>query len=84
MALLIGLLLASLLGLGLGHRYGLLAVRAMKPSSDHKPQAAIVFTFIGLLVLHAIGSWPSPSLTEFCWTGAFLEISPALTRAGAA
>jgi len=81
MALLIGLLLASLLGLG--HHYGLLAVRAMKPSSDHKPQAAIVVTFIGLLVLHTIEILAFAVAYRICWAGALLEISPALTRAGA-
>ncbi|HEV7416634.1 MAG TPA: ion channel [Tianweitania sediminis] len=52
MALFIGFVLVSLLGLI--HHYGLLAVRAIKPSSDHRPRAAIIVTFIGLLALHTI------------------------------
>lgn len=52
MALLIGFVLVS--ALGIAHHYGLLAVRAMKPSSNDKPQAAIMVTFLGLLALHTL------------------------------
>jgi hypothetical protein len=52
MALLIGFLLVA--ALGVGHHYGLLAVRALKPSSDHQPTAAILVTFLGLLALHTL------------------------------
>lgn len=52
MALLIGLGLVS--ALGVAHHYGLLVVRAMKPNSKDKPNAAIIMTFLGLLVLHTI------------------------------
>lgn len=52
MAILIGLVLVSLLGLF--HHYGLLAVRALKPNADKRPQAAIIATFVGLVVLHTI------------------------------
>ena len=52
MALFIGFVLVSLLGIG--HHYGLLAVRAVKPRSDNKRGAAIVVTFLGLLVLHTV------------------------------
>ncbi len=52
MALFIGFVLVS--ALGIAHHYGLLAVRAMKPSSDGKPQGAIMVTFLGLLALHTL------------------------------
>ena len=52
MALLIGFLLVS--ALGLAHHYGLLAVRALKPGADDRPQAAIMVTFLGLLALHTL------------------------------
>ena len=52
MALLIGFVLVSLLGLC--HHYGLLAVRALKPNAESKPQASIILTFIGLLALHTV------------------------------
>ncbi len=52
MALLIGFVLVSLLGLC--HHYGLLAVRALKPSAESEPQASIILTFIGLLALHTV------------------------------
>lgn len=52
MALLIGFALVS--ALGIAHHYGLLAVRAMKPNSNDKPQAAIMVTFLGLLALHTL------------------------------
>ena len=52
MALLIGFVLVSVLGIA--HHYGLLAVRAMKPSSNERPQAAIVVAFLGLLALHTL------------------------------
>ncbi|WP_193335683.1 hypothetical protein [Devosia beringensis] len=52
MALLVGFLLVALLGIG--HHYGLLAVRALKPSSKHEPAAAILVTFLGLLALHTL------------------------------
>ena len=50
MALLLGFILIG--ALGIGHHYGLLAVRAMKPDSNARPQAAIMVTFLGLLALH--------------------------------
>jgi hypothetical protein len=52
LALLIGFVLVSLLGLC--HHYGLLAVRALKPSAESEPQASIILTFIGLLALHTV------------------------------
>ncbi|HEV7277886.1 MAG TPA: ion channel [Devosiaceae bacterium] len=52
MALLIGLVLVA--ALGVGHHYGLLAVRAVQPAADDKPQAAIMIAFLGLLALHTI------------------------------
>lgn len=52
MALLLGFLLVS--ALGVAHHYGLLAVRALKPNSDSKPQAAIIAAFVGLLALHTL------------------------------
>ncbi len=52
MALLIGFALVSLLGVA--HHYGLLAVRAIKPNPDAKPQAAIIGAFLGVLALHTL------------------------------
>ncbi|MFT6533800.1 MAG: hypothetical protein ACJASC_003365 [Limimaricola cinnabarinus] len=52
MALLIGFVLVS--ALGIAHHYGLLAVRAMKPNSDDRPQAAIMMAFLALLALHTL------------------------------
>lgn len=56
MALLIGLLLVS--ALGIGHHYGLLIVRAIKPDLvgrlDGRPQAAIMLAFLGLLALRTL------------------------------
>lgn len=52
MALLIGFLLVA--ALGVAHHYGLLAVRAIMPSSDGRPRAAIVTAFLGLLALHTL------------------------------
>ena len=52
MALLIGFLVVS--ALGVAHHYGLLAVRAVKPNSNHAPQAAIMVAFVGLLALHTL------------------------------
>ena len=52
MALLIGFVLVS--ALGIGHHYGLLAVRALKPSSSDRPGGAIIVTFLGLLALHTL------------------------------
>lgn len=56
MALLIGLLLVS--ALGIGHHYGLLIVRAIKPDPggrlDGRPQAAIMLAFLGLLALRTL------------------------------
>ncbi len=40
--------------LGIDHHHGLLVVRAMKPNSNERPQAAIMVTFLGLLALHTI------------------------------
>lgn len=40
--------------LGVGHHYGLLAVRAIKPDGNAKPQGAIIVTFLGLLALHTL------------------------------
>lgn len=50
--LLIGTLLVAVLGVG--HHYGLMGVRALKPDGDRRPQAAILMTFMGLLVLHTV------------------------------
>ncbi|WP_224405455.1 hypothetical protein [Afifella sp. IM 167] len=47
MALLLGFVLVA--AFGMGHHYGLLAVRAMKPNSNDRPQAAILVAFLGLL-----------------------------------
>lgn len=52
MALLIGFLLVS--ALGIAHHYGLLAVRAVKPNSNAAPQGAIMVAFLGLLALHTL------------------------------
>lgn len=52
MAFLIGFLLVS--ALGIAHHYGLLSVRAIKPGSQDRPTAAIVVTFLGLLLLHTL------------------------------
>lgn len=52
MALLLGFVLVA--GLGIGHHFGLLGVRAMKPNSNDRPQAAIVVAFLGLLALHTV------------------------------
>ena len=52
MALLICFVLVS--ALGIAHHYSLLAVRAIKPSSNERPQAAIVVAFLGLLALHTL------------------------------
>jgi hypothetical protein len=52
MALFIGFFLVS--ALGIAHHYGLLAVRALKPNSNERPQAAIMVAFLGLLALHTI------------------------------
>lgn len=52
MALLIGFMLVS--ALGIAHHYGLLAVRALKPNSNDRPHPAIIMTFIGLLALHTL------------------------------
>ena len=52
MALLLGFVLVG--ALGIAHHYGLLAVRAMKPNSDDRPQGAIMVTLLGLLTLHTI------------------------------
>ena len=52
MALLIGFLLVFVLGIL--HHYGLMAVRALKPNSDNRPQAAIMAAFLGLLALHTL------------------------------
>ena len=52
MALLFGFVLVA--ALGIGHHYGLLAVRGMKPNSNESPQAAIMVAFLGLLTLHTI------------------------------
>ena len=52
MALLLGFVLVA--ALGMGHHYGLLAVRAMKPNSNDRPQAAILVAFLGLLALHTV------------------------------
>ena len=52
MALLLGFALIA--ALGIAHHYGLLAVRAMKPNSNARPQAAIMVAFLGLLALHTI------------------------------
>ena len=52
MALVFGFLLVA--ALGIGHHYGLLAVRGIMPDSDDRPQAAIIVTFLGLLALHTI------------------------------
>ncbi|MBM9593412.1 ion channel [Roseitranquillus sediminis] len=52
MAFLLGFALVS--ALGISHHYGLLAVRAVKPDSDSRAQAAIIVTFLGLLALHSL------------------------------
>jgi hypothetical protein len=52
MALLLGFSLV--IGLGVAHHYGLLAVRTIKPNSKNRPQAAIMATFLGLLSLHTL------------------------------
>jgi len=52
LALLLGFLLVA--ALGVGHHYGLLAVRGTMPDSDERPQAAIMVTFLGLLALHTV------------------------------
>ena len=52
MTLLLGFALVA--SLGIGHHYGLLGVRAMKPNSNERPQAAIMVAFVGLLALHTI------------------------------
>ena len=52
MALLLGFALVALLGIA--HHYGLMAVRRAQPRSDSRPQAAIMVTFMGLLVLHTL------------------------------
>ncbi|NHK29690.1 hypothetical protein FF098_017420 [Parvularcula flava] len=52
MALLLGLILLGLLGIG--HHYGLLGIRALKPSSDNRPQLAVIVVFLGLVCLHII------------------------------
>ncbi len=52
MALLIGFLLVS--ALGIVHHYGLIAVRAIMPNSGERPQAAIIATFLGVLALHTL------------------------------
>ncbi|AZQ66622.1 hypothetical protein EF888_05390 [Silicimonas algicola] len=52
MALVYGFLLVA--ALGIGHHYGMLAVRGIKPDADDRPQAAIIVTFLGLLALHTI------------------------------
>lgn len=52
MALIIGFLLISFLGIA--HQYGLLGVRALKPDAAIRPQAAITIAFLGLLVLHTL------------------------------
>jgi len=52
MALLLGFVLVA--ALGIGHNYGLLAVRRMKPNSNRSPHAAIVVAFLGLLALHTV------------------------------
>ena len=52
LALLLGFVLVSFLGIG--HHYGLLAVRSIKPDADHSPKGAIVVAFLGLLSLHTL------------------------------
>ena len=52
MTLLLGFALVA--ALGIGHHYGLLGVRAMKPNSNERPQGAIMVAFVGLLALHTI------------------------------
>ena len=52
MALLLGFALVT--ALGIAHHFGLLAVRAIRPNSNSRPQAAIVVVFLGLLVLHTL------------------------------
>ncbi|NDV89332.1 hypothetical protein GTW51_21960 [Aurantimonas aggregata] len=52
MALLLGFALVA--ALGIAHHYGLMAVRALKPDYDNRPQAAIIATFLGLLALHTL------------------------------
>lgn len=52
MALLLGFVLVA--ALGIAHHYGLLGVRAMKPRSNDRPQAAILVAFLGLLALHTL------------------------------
>lgn len=52
MALMLGFALVGLLGIG--HHYGLMTVRNLKPASKEKPQAAIMATFLGLLALHIL------------------------------
>lgn len=52
LALLLGFLLV--IGFGITHHFGLLAVLAVKPSADSRPQAAVIVAFIGLVVLHTL------------------------------
>lgn len=52
MVLLIGFTLVRLLGIA--HYYGLMAARRIRPHSDAHPEAVIIVTFLGLLVLHTL------------------------------
>jgi hypothetical protein len=50
MALLIGFALIMLLGIG--HHYGMLAIRRVAPGAPQRPNLSIIAVFIGLLALH--------------------------------
>ena len=50
--LLIGMLLVAVLGIG--HHYGLMGVRWLKPDGGRRPQTVILVTFMGLLALHTL------------------------------
>ena len=52
MALLFGFALVS--ALGVAHHYGLVAVRAVRPNPNNRPQGAIIAVFLGLLALHTL------------------------------
>lgn len=52
MALLIGFLLVS--ALGIIHHHGLLVIRNLNPGSRGKAQTGIIIAFVGLLALHTL------------------------------
>lgn len=52
MALLVGFALVCILGIG--HHFGLLAIRDVKPDAERKEKAAVMVVFTGLVALHTL------------------------------